>query len=198
MRLILDANGWDESLSNVRRFAGQVSHAHAELMSLAQAQIPDGYPRASMKEPGSPTNETDESGEPVLPHADPTFSAVEGRKRLKTTEEYLALCSAAQKLRDAEKAMQAVVGIIDRAKRLNRPKVCEDSDVWCEHHLAFGLHESRGHRRKNNGTETVLCDWCETFLRTQGMRPPRMLLEDRAQGKRITEQKIARAKAGAG
>lgn len=70
----------------------------------------------------------------------------------------------------------------DAASRLN------DDGSWCEtHRRANNLERTR----RDGGRQ---CRWCEDVTRDLGFDPPLWLVEKRIQGRKITNQDLARAK----
>lgn len=63
-----------------------------------------------------------------------------------------------------------------------------ESDAWCVHHKTHGFSEPLGSRPRNG-----VCGWCQDFRRAEGVLPPKLVLEARARGERVTARLVASA-----
>lgn len=171
----------DEAIDALRRVRDDLAAVLAMDRQLRTLERPDGY-RTSVRPEGSPSS-TDDEGETLPPHSDPTGSAVVLRvygRSSPTRKEITTMTEAI-----AEIVKQARVADGARARALE-PGVQHKAPDGCRNHLAHGLgwHPVTAKER---------CRWCYDFWSAEGVDAPKELLEKRDQGRRVNEADVDRA-----
>lgn len=176
MRLTTDQ--CDEIIAAVQRVRSDLHDVLSMDRQLRMLERPDGF-RTSVRPEGSRSS-TDDEGEVLPPHSDPTGSAVvlrvvgrstPTRKEITTMTE--AVCEMVKLARQADGA---------RARALEPAKE-RAAPAGCRNHAAHGM-----------GWEPVCakerCRWCYEFWSAEGQDAPKALLEKRSRGQRISEADV--------
>lgn len=171
----------DEIIAAVERVRENLYDVYAMDRQLRLLERPDGY-RTSVRPEGSPSSSDDE-GEVLPPHSDPTGSAVVLRvygRSSPTRKEIETMTGAIKEILTlARQADGARARALEPAKEHIAP-------AGCRNHAAYGM-----------GWEPVTakerCRWCYEFWSAEGADAPKALLEKRARGQRISEADVEAA-----
>lgn len=172
----------DEAIDALRRVRDALGAVYSLDRQLTLLERPDGYRTSVRPMEGSPAS-TDAEGEPMPPHSDPTGSTVvaiiEGRSSTVRTEINVVNAALNEILSLARQADGAVIRALEPGKEHAVPDGC------------------RNHAEHGMGWEPVQalarCRWCREFFLAEGHDAPKELLEQRAQGRRISEADVDRA-----
>ncbi len=152
-----------------------------EMVLLLSKVKKDGYKSTSMGD-GSSRSARDEDGELTPPHSDPTGSAVvtpvsAKDPMLKHTQ------IVVNRLENIIGDLRVARGEMIQASRLGDLRPAEPGCSSCER-IGSWVPMVKNSR----------CRWCYDFWTAEGIDPPLMILNARADGKRITRQLIDEAK----
>ncbi len=192
---VLSFQGLDDAADYATTVAPTLPVLYRELERRASAMKRDGHRSSSIPEFSSPTNELDDDGTPIPQHSDPTLQAVVQREQMDVA--CVQFTQAVEQARNALVRAVAVAakagveidpdtGLLMSAEQLAvKPK--PPDEVWCRHHLGFGMHEPQGGKGRRG-----LCSFCDEFDRSDepsrveikrlaaSSLPPLELLERRA------------------
>jgi len=171
-----------DTIATLESIAGDLGAVYDLDAKLRSAERPDGYRRSVRPMEGSRAS-TDDDGETLPGHSDPTGSTVvalvDGRSsgvRGEVAVLTTALAEVIALVRQAD-------GARARALEPDRAHVVPEG---CRNHAAHDL-----------GWEPVQalgrCRWCREFFLSEGSDAPRSLLEARARGQRISERDVDQA-----
>lgn len=171
----------DEILAALGRVRADLQAVYDMDRQLRMLERPDGY-RTSVRPEGSPSS-TDDEGEVLPPHSDPTGSAVVLRvygRSSPTRKEIETMNGAVTEMLTLARQADGA-----RARALEPGKEHTPPD-GCRNHLEHGM-----------GWEPVTakerCRWCYEFWSAEGVDAPKPLLEKRARGQRISELDVESA-----
>jgi hypothetical protein len=171
----------DEVIDAIRRVRDDLGAVYAMDRQLKMLERPDGF-RTSVRATGSPSS-TDDEGEILPPHSDPTGSAVVLRvygRSSPTRREIETMNGALNEILDLARQADGA-----RSRALEPGKEHKAPD-GCRNHLAHGLgwHPPLAKER---------CRWCYEFWSAEGVDAPKELLEKRDRGGRVNEADVDRA-----
>jgi hypothetical protein len=159
--------------------------AHLEREKRAGASIrADGYPSATMGGSG-----TSGSGLDVTTSVE--SAAITNVEGTTPRDDHRAHSHGA--LRCLQRSVVALDECMGHLRALDQlDKIDDPTDGDCTHHASFARKAPSGPSRASK--ERGLCDYCAGFADAhEGRRPPEVILERIAQGKRPTPQQVAHA-----
>lgn len=169
----------DEVIATVERIRDDLRAVYDLDRQLRHLERPDGY-RSSVRPMEGSRTSTDDEGEPLPGHSDPTGSAVvtliEGRASGVRREINVMNGAMLEMLNLARQADGARVRALDPGKEHPAPDGCRNH---AEHDLGWEPVHSSGR-----------CRWCYDFWSVEGVDAPKALLEKRARGRRINESDV--------
>lgn len=167
------------------------AQAWSPLLKRIQRNIAAAVRSIHDNQPGYPSQSDSRGGKGG--HSDPTSNlAFADDPAREAGEEVTALVGRiTTDLQRLEKLASNWSGPSDRYREVlatDAAAKLDDEGSWCQAHQRAGSLERT---RRDNGR---LCRWCEDVRRDIGGDPPVWLVEKRAQGRKITEADVARAK----
>jgi hypothetical protein len=172
----------DEIIDVVRQVRDDLAAIGALERQLAHLERPDGW-RRSVRPAESSRPATDADGEPLPSHVDTTGSTVVARIEGRTTgvrREIDVLAGAvAEMLALARQADGARARALEPGKEHSAPDGCRNHE---QHQMGWEPVQALGR-----------CRWCREFFLAEGHDAPKVLLEKRARGLRVSVADVERA-----
>ncbi len=177
--MTITAEQCDEIIDVVRSVRANLQAVYDVDRQLRHIERPDGY-RASVRPMEGSPSATDDEGEPMPGHSDPTGSAVvtliDGRASGVRKEINVMAGAVNEMLALARQANGAMQRALEPGKEHPVPD-------GCRNHEAHGLGWQPVH-------SSGRCRWCYDFWLVEGVDAPKALLDKRDGGRRISEADV--------